>query len=320
MELEREIFEWTARAHCRSAVNLALVGKRFQGWCVDENMVLLDESLRSHRIEPIIYETVVLDYPIVTTTLFLRTLKSRPAGFFAQNVKNIYLTSMIPFPQAQKVLSICTGASNIACWADPDSKSDGLMPLLRTRPLERLSTKLQALCRIETMDTISSTRYHISLGTFANLSHIDIVNPPGYFISVDWAWLRVLPALTHLAFGDLFSVDHLHMLELFGELLAQCKFLQTLVVISHDEPFIMELEKNGFYDLRLVLLPSFHYPKSLRDYWEGVRQGGPDFWELADQTIQKAKLRMVRRPPHVVQVFCPDSLQQTRAQGGCGQF
>lgn len=294
MELEREIFEWAARAHCRSAVNLALVAKRFQAWCVDENTHLLTESLRLHRIEPIIYETVVLDYPIVTTTLFLRTLKFRPAGFFAQNVKSIYLTSMIPFTQAQKVLSICTGATSIACWADPDPKSDGLMPLLRTRPLERISTKLEALCSIETMDTISPTRYHISLGTFANLSHIDIVNPPGYFIPVEWAWLHVLPALTHLAFGDLFSMDHLHMLELFSELLAECEFLQTLVVISHDEPFIMELEKSGLCDLRLVLLPSFHYPRSLRDYWEGVRQGGPDFWELADQTVQKAKLKMVR--------------------------
>ncbi|KAF9456249.1 hypothetical protein BDZ94DRAFT_1178128 [Collybia nuda] len=268
MELEREVIEWAARAHRTCAVKLALVGKRFQAWS-----------------EPIIYETVVLDegYPATSTTMFLRTLRSRPAEFFAQNVKNIYLTSAIQFHQAQKILSICTGATNIACWADPGPNADCSVLLNRREPLRRLSSKLEVLCQIETTNTAPPMRLNVPPDAFINLSHLDIVNPP--FIAFDGTWLHSLPALTHLAFGDLLTPYHLHMFDVFSGLLSECKLLKTLVIMSSDRLFSVELEKSGLCDQRVVFLPCYHYPRSAKEYWQDIRRGGSDFWEFADQMV-----------------------------------
>ncbi|KAF9456580.1 hypothetical protein BDZ94DRAFT_1346893 [Collybia nuda] len=237
------------------------------------------------RSEPIIYETVVLDegYAAASTTMFLRTLRSRPAEFFAENVKNIYLTSAIQFHHAQKILSICTGATNIGFWADRGPNNDFSVLLNRRKPLQRLSSRLEVLCQIETTHAAPLMRLNVPPDTFINLSHFDIVNP--LFFAFDWTWLHLLPALTHLAFGDLFTPYHLHMFDVFSGLLSGCKLLETLVIVSSDRLFSVELEKSGLCDQRVVFLPSYHYPRSAKGHWQDIRRGGSDFWEFPDQMV-----------------------------------
>jgi hypothetical protein len=235
----------------------------------------------TYRIEAIIYHTVVLDFPLRTTKLFIRTVNSRSPEFFAKNVKKLYLTSIITFTQAEEVLSVCTGITDLACWVDIPLSSSGLLSLIKTKNLERLSVKIGALWRNSPLGGIFSPEL------FPNLSHVDFVNPPSSSIAVDWSWLHDLPALTHVSFGDLFATDHLHVFELLRHLLTECELLRTLIVISHDPSFLRELQNESIHDPRLIIFPNFHHPKSLTAYWEGIRRGEPDFWTLADILVAK---------------------------------
>lgn len=266
IELEQEILGLAARAYPTHATKLALVSKRAQ-----------------ISIEAIIYETVILNFNLGTTKLFLRTINSRPPEFFAKNVKKLCLTNILTFAQAQSIFAVCTGLTDLGCSVDVPLASGGLLSLIQTRTLERLSVKVEALWRNSPPRRISSREL------FPNLSHIDIVNPPSFSIAIDWSWLCDLPALTHISFGDLFAAEHLHVFELLRHLLVNCESLQALIVTSHDPSFLCELQREDIHDPRLVLLPNFHHPKNLDAYWQGIKQGEPDFWALCDEMVTRAR-------------------------------
>lgn len=247
---------------------------------VDQKSSLL--SCVSHRIEPLIYETVILDFPMSTVELFIRTLDSRPASFFSRYIKTICLTSIITFSQASRILAVCTGAVNISCWAGPIPMKASLLPIIRSHPLQKLSVKLEDIVNL-------SPTLDFSHPLFNNLTHLEIVNPPSsYFIDtptpVNWSGLHRLSSITHLAFGDLFYDEHSYMVSVFADLLSNCESLQTLVLVSDDALLSDALHReHKLHSSRLVTLPSFHYPYQYISYWDALRQGEPDMWERADK-------------------------------------
>ncbi|SJK96926.1 uncharacterized protein ARMOST_00175 [Armillaria ostoyae] len=248
IELEREIFELAATLYPGSAYHLTTISKRVQIW-----------------MEILIYQTVVLDLPKSRTNLFLRTVDSRPASFFASRVKNLYLT-FVSFPQAWKVLSVCTGVTNLACWTATSSQE--LLPLPR-QPLERLSVGIAAL-----MQLCETHKPDFSHPAFRALTHLDITEPPTSSVDIDWSALYKLPKLTHISIGNLTESRHLFLLK---ELLTNCESLLCLVVISDHGEFTKPVSEE-IDDRRLKILPYFHHPKDYCTYWKDVQRGLPDFW------------------------------------------
>ncbi|KAF8950731.1 hypothetical protein BDZ97DRAFT_1770851 [Flammula alnicola] len=188
-ELERDIFELAARAFPGNALELVTISRYADLLCAVD------------RTEALIYETVVLESRLATD-LFLRTLDVRPPSFFAKNIKRFYLTEVVSFydVEAQRILAGCTGLTEVTCWVYPHSFKDNLLPQLPTHNLQRLSIPLEALWGISPL----SPQFTASL--FPNLSHLEIVNPPGLHaaLQIDWDGLIALPRLTHLALGELY--------------------------------------------------------------------------------------------------------------------
>ncbi|KAL1661284.1 hypothetical protein GGF50DRAFT_118135 [Schizophyllum commune] len=93
-------------------------------------------------IEPIIYNSVVLDHPVrdalyARVKSFMIAIDSKPAPFFARAVKNLYIHSLVPPADAVRILAACTGVVNLVCWKDWRIR---LAPLVRNMPLRSLTT------------------------------------------------------------------------------------------------------------------------------------------------------------------------------------
>jgi hypothetical protein len=234
-------------------------------------------------MEAIIYETVVLELPVETTDLFMQTFHARPPTFFAKTVKRLYITGILSFSDARALLAACTGATDITCWIYPHTFTAHLLPHLPTPALRRLSIPLEALWGM------APVSIQFTPALFPRLSHLEIVNPPGGHpaLTIDWAGLAALPALTHVALGELCFGDHAHFIPLLGVLLDACPGLEVLVIITRDELFKDELCKSGLdEDERVVVQSDFNGALMVHEYWEGVRKGGPDFWAMADRAVR----------------------------------
>ncbi|KAF8149441.1 hypothetical protein B0H34DRAFT_733743 [Crassisporium funariophilum] len=276
-ELERDIFELAAIQHPGCAAKLTRVCRYVQRW-----------------IEAILYETIVLELPISTTRLFLRTFYSRPPTFFAKNVKQLYLTSIITFIEARRIISACSNLTTLVCWAEPRRLREGIIELPALHGIQKLSVKIEALWGL----TADAQHFHFTPGIFANLSHLEIVNPPcaDSALAIDWDGLCRLPALTHLAFGDLWGWSHAHLLRFFPRVLEECERLLALIVISRDVRLVDALYDAGIPgDPRLVVIPEFNWPMALATYWDIVRRGGPDFWFAADDIVLQQTSEVRRR-------------------------
>ena len=234
------------------------------------------------RMEALIYETVVVELPFETKRLFLRTFHERPAGFFASHVKRLYILNSMTYQEAQDLLSACTGVIDVTCWASQDlfNGKGNLIDILPTQRLQRLSIKLDALWAAGAADGRFSDKL------FPNLSHLEIVNPSSFECLFphyldDLGGLCSLPSLTHLAFGDLWEAEHLYLIPFFEDVLKRCPRLQILILETRDIGFqnaISEVRN----DPRTVVQQSFSGDVPQSEYWEEIRQGGPDMWSRAE--------------------------------------
>ncbi|CAA7260713.1 unnamed protein product [Cyclocybe aegerita] len=262
-DLEKVILELTARTYPEQAPKLSRVCRYVQEW-----------------IEAIIYETVVLDYPPLRTELFMRTLRQRPAIFFERNVKHLHLTSFVDLRDAREIATVCTGTKTLVIWGDASREADVLMKNNFPPHLERLSLKMTLV-----------RAFPPAAGMFSSLSHLEIVNS----MTVDCdALCSELPALTHLAIGEIYWWIHRSMLPSFERLLADCRKLEVLVFISSDDMALQGLRKAGItQDARVVIVPSHHWPMRPREYWTSVQRGGPDFWDMADELVVERKKQLL---------------------------
>ncbi|KAJ7049938.1 hypothetical protein C8F01DRAFT_1001456 [Mycena amicta] len=256
-ELEREIFELTARAYPEFAPQLALVCKYVQTW-----------------VEAVIYETIVVGAPNRTQRLFLNTVAVRPPSFFGRTVRNLHIATGLSAHHAHRLLTICTSLSSLTCWSPLLISPNELYALLdRSLYLRRLSIDASLLWA----PISSADAHHPSFAhpLFAKLTHLEIVNPPWWF---GWSPLLALPRLTHLAFGDL-TAEHADILEFFKQALeSEVPRLEMLVAVSGNERFLRRLEEEKEKDGRFVCVQSYHSPLPPMEYWKGVTRGEVDFW------------------------------------------
>ncbi|KAJ7780132.1 hypothetical protein DFH07DRAFT_950185 [Mycena maculata] len=259
-EIEREIFEITAQFP-RNAVQLVLVARRTQIW-----------------IERLIYETVTLSDPEICDK-FLRTLESRPAQFFADNVKSLCVPGDIELFEAEKVLKACRGVVNLAVWLPPQHAP--LFPSVCSLQPRRLSVNVSALCG-------STSQPDFSHPFFAKVTHLELVDWMDWttFLHID----QLSPHLTHLAL-DLDtetegSVAHIR------NILSSCRSLVICIgLVTNDEAMIVASEQlASIEDTRLVILSE----SNVIDNWEASLRDGTDasVWVFAE-SIVVAKTQLV---------------------------
>ncbi|KAJ7141098.1 hypothetical protein C8R44DRAFT_762717 [Mycena epipterygia] len=263
-ELEREIFELTARAHPKCAPQLALVASHVQIW-----------------VESVIYETIVLGARSEKQDLFWRTFSSRPPGFFSKNIRALHLATGVSYSQARLIISVCTNLSVLTCWANPLTSKEEFCALLSPN-LRRLSVNASTLWS----PTGPVTAPDLAHPLFARLTHLEIVNPPSWF---DWSPLLdgALPYLTHLAFGDLDDAHAPSMVDFCRAALASdAPRLEMLIAVSRSEHFLSALELAELKkDTRLVCLPSYHHPFSPTEFWDGVARREVYFWRKRPASV-----------------------------------
>ncbi|KAK7448783.1 hypothetical protein VKT23_013514 [Stygiomarasmius scandens] len=205
-ELEREIFELTAKTYRGTAVKLALVARKTQVW-----------------MERLLYHSIILD-SAEQIRRFLCTIAARPAAFFAEYVKRLYLTTWVELDTTLRLLSVCTGITHLTSWAGPETPTpkEPLPVNHHTRPtsllsalslrtsysyssLQRMSMKLEALVvniqpvvsHTSVLTNITNTLLspHGSIARpstptidfshpiFLQLTHLDVVCPPFFSLT-----------------------------------------------------------------------------------------------------------------------------------------
>ncbi|KAJ7489094.1 hypothetical protein FB451DRAFT_682518 [Mycena latifolia] len=149
LELEREIFEITARLYPQMAPTLLRVAQRVLVW-----------------IEPIVYETLIVHSNMLHPSLFL-ALESKPASFFHKNVRNLLLDlenhESSSIDRLNLLLSACTAVIDLALF-DPHPS---MLPHLAAMKLQRLSVHLYSLFLSHEIDFAGQP-------FFATITHLNV--------------------------------------------------------------------------------------------------------------------------------------------------
>lgn len=252
---------------------------------IEANRLSLFALLGISRIEAILYRTIVLDYPPMTTDLFIRTIESRPASFFATHVKNLYITNFVPYEQAQRLLAVCTDLTSLACWTSAGGPHTNLPLIVKSdsasfHKLRRLSISLNALA----FPCLSSQESFLR-----QLTHLEVVNPP-MASAEEWKTFLTLPSLTHLALGNLYAPAHGDILPALDFLLEESTALRVLVLLSTNQPFLRLLQEDCLLqDPRVITLESFHRGMDVFEFWNSVRRHERDPWTLPEEMIMTRK-------------------------------
>ncbi|PPQ65347.1 hypothetical protein CVT26_000062 [Gymnopilus dilepis] len=254
-ELQREIFVVAAKRNRGSALQLVLVAKRVHSW-----------------VQPTIYEIVSLGSN--DTHLFLRTINSLPAEFFAFHVKKLCLSVSVSARNAAKIVSVCKGVTDLAFWVDylgvQGFRAEAITSSISALPLRRLSIEFKHFL---SLFPDPNTRHVWD----DSLTHLDLifwthetapVIPP----------LPKLSILTHLALRlshNQPSDDSLHAI------LSACRSLRVLVIF--DDPETSE-ETAWSADPRVVFMP---YPQNIVGEWEAqARDDDNNVWTRAEELVR----------------------------------
>ncbi|KAJ6567830.1 hypothetical protein B0H10DRAFT_2219346 [Mycena sp. CBHHK59/15] len=261
-ELEREIFELTARAYPKCAPQLALVASRVQAW-----------------VEAVMYENIVLTAASGQQTLFWRTFSSRPPAFFAKNVRALHLTTSVSYREARRIIAVCTNLASLTCWADPLTSTDGFLALLPPT-LRRLSiTRPRSGPPRDPPPGPLTPPLHAP--------HAPRARQPAELVRLGLRPRAPAPHAPRVRRPR--RCTRGGMIPLFRDALAsEAPRLEMLIVVSRDEHFLCVLELAEMDDARLVCLPNYHHPMSPSEYWECVARKEVQFLaplELVDALV-----------------------------------
>ncbi|KAJ7803204.1 hypothetical protein B0H14DRAFT_2613653 [Mycena olivaceomarginata] len=250
-EIEREIFELTAQFP-GNAVNLVLVARRTQIW-----------------IERLIYETVTLaDCEICDK--FLRTVDSRPAQFFADNVKSLCVPGDIDPLGAVRVLKACQGVVNLAIWL-VGPQDTPFFPFVSALRPTHLSINIHGLYGVQCKPDFAHP-------FFSHVTHLELVD------WLEWAphIAALSPHLTHLALD--FDLRAEGSAALLRAVLASCRSLAVCIaLVGDDESMIVASDRlAGIGDARLVILSE----SDVIENWEASLRGtDASLWAFAEDIV-----------------------------------
>lgn len=112
---------------------------------------------------------------------FLRAIDLRPANFFANHIKTLSVTDEYGGDAQFRILSACTGVTNLTCSN------------ISYQSFQALSS-LHSLCRISAM--FHQSPFH--LYSFRNVTHVVVMDPTSVWTEPDFIDHENLPRLTHL--------------------------------------------------------------------------------------------------------------------------
>jgi len=229
------------------------------------------DPFSTHRVQPCIYDMVTLGND--DTKLFLRTMDSMPPEFFAVHVKKLCLSVSVGAKNAKRILSICTGVTDIAFWVDylGTYPRHPIAPLISPLPLRRLSIELKHFLSLFTGPEPDH-------GWCDTLSHLDII-----------FWTHELsPAIPHLE--KLSSLTHLalwlrHSQAQETSLLAIVSARKSLKVLAIFDESDNPEDITWPADPRVVYMP---YPSNVVREWEAQAKQNPDCsWSRAEDLVRK---------------------------------
>ncbi|TFK68745.1 hypothetical protein BDN72DRAFT_841437 [Pluteus cervinus] len=254
-ELEREIMEETARSYPGSAVSLALVSRRARMW-----------------METFIYETVTLS-TIAICERFLYTMKQRPLSFFVAHVKSLCIPGDIPPSDAEKVLVVCQGVVNLACWPMNGPPLFHLVSDLRPK---RLSINTSGMFGVNVPPDFRHP-------FFQNVTHLEIVD----WLWCSWSGLEFIPCLTHLAL----DLDNYHdgVVDRLRQIMSSCRTLAVCICFVPSDRAMIQAQKavSNIDDKRLVVLSDSDPLENWEASLKGDRGGSyASLWEFATAIVE----------------------------------
>ena len=275
-ELERDIFETTARAHPGTAAVIALVARRAQIWSLLSLLFLPSLKQKSARMDALIYEMITLSDARLCRR-FLFTIDSRPPHFFAHKVKSLCIPGDIRPDHAKRILSVCQGVTNLAYWITSWCPPAPFGLIASTLHPRQLSFNTYGLFHL-------TTPPDFTLPFFLRVTHLEVVDWP--FIAESCTFKR-LPSLTHLAV-DIDQYVHAIALEL-RRILRACQHLVVLLCLVRQESTMTDVEEAfrlvGDDGRRLVILPDLEPLEN----WEASLDLTSDDcqWSCAERIIEE---------------------------------
>lgn len=257
LELEERMMLDAAQQSREAALALTVVCHRARLWA-----------------EPILYESVTLPSQIACDQ-FLYTVNCRPASFFAQHVKTLCISGGLSFNDAQKILNVCQGVVNLACWPMTDPPLFSFIVNLRP---QRLSINTSGLSGHNVPPKFRHPFWQ-------NVTHLEIV---------DWLWciwrgLEDIPHLSHLAVD--MDYPHEGAVSRLRYVLDRCVHLQVIVCFAPTDAAMPGIQRvlGTIGDHRIVVLSDHDsrdpYHKWNQSLMEGEEWTYKSYWLLAKSII-----------------------------------
>ncbi|KAL0953673.1 hypothetical protein HGRIS_004871 [Hohenbuehelia grisea] len=261
LEIQRDIFELTAKTHKGTAATLARVSRGAQTW-----------------METIIYEVICLSNRRQCSR-FMFTIDNRPAHFFVAHVKALLLPYQIHDDQTARILAKCSAVVNLACWAPTYPMA--VAEVQDALSLRQLTIRMSTLCRIG--DTGHTHP------TFTHLTHLWLIDDCISWMS--YTGFHHLRALTHLAldFSAVSPTILARAVAALSLILGQCTTLQVCLLLTHKhemEEKLRVLEAEGLGDSRLVVLAQ----RISVDNWENTARAEHhrlSSWAIASEVVRR---------------------------------
>ncbi|KAJ6526802.1 hypothetical protein B0H19DRAFT_1243492 [Mycena capillaripes] len=256
IELEREIFEFTAWHYPETIMTLILVARRVCIW-----------------IEPQLYHVVLSSG---SAQQLLDMMQSKPSDFLKEHVHHLALSSVIPRSDVTRILSTCTNVRDLAVWTG-DTYPELLSDMRNLTNLQHLSVNLFELFgghkqfqfpRLEELP-------------FTHLTHLDVFSAMPKEL---WPFFGMLTSLTHLSFSDYYHR------ELFQIVLDTCAVLELLLVVwtqDEDPADRSEDVSTEITDPRFFTI----WCEDFESDWERGAWGDLDFWRRADLKLAARRTR-----------------------------
>ncbi|KAG1785969.1 uncharacterized protein HD556DRAFT_1248936, partial [Suillus plorans] len=226
------------------------------------------------RAETLLYRKIVLSNESIAIC-FLSSLyiRSQHRDFARGTVKSLCIEGDVRLSTAAKILSLCSGTTNLSLWIAPsDIKNGTTNPLLQPLsdlPLISLSLSISLIFRYTQLVCLSSFKI------FSTVTHLEILN--GWVLWSSTVGLEYLHRLTHLCL-------HIHTRRTKPKLVASLLTLPHLQVvvfrISEDINTVQTfLESNSLSDSRIVLA------SQVPTTWGEFGGGDMSLWKGADQVV-----------------------------------
>ncbi|KAF7292608.1 hypothetical protein MIND_01158700 [Mycena indigotica] len=253
-DLERYIFEETAGQRPRDVPNLLLVARRVQYW-----------------LEPILYRDFRLgDSQKLDSLLCLASSKSHT--FLPRSIRSLVFWGEYPLRHEHyDTLKRCTGITHLVI-SSTQSVPD-VLPSLANMRLRRLAVYPQGL--MPTLGAIDGAN-----PVFKQLTHFEIFNGPrsGTDDYALIAFITALPSLTHLALNGPPKAGA----PAIRRLLAECKNLRCLVILSNEKWMQSKLTTGDYHDINDLRFVVTGFRR-----WDEVICNG--YWAIAEDTVEQRR-------------------------------